>query len=36
MKVLDFQSENLVVDWISFNLEGLIDPRIIADHLGES
>ena len=33
MKVLNFQSENLVVDWISFNLEGLVDPRIIANHL---
>lgn len=33
MKLLDFQPENLVVDWIFFSIEGLIDPRIIADHL---
>lgn len=28
-----FNSENLLVDWISFNLEGLMDPRIIARRL---
>lgn len=33
MKLLNFQSENLKVDWISLNLEGLIDPRIIAHRL---
>ena len=29
-KKLTFESENLEVDWISFNLEGLQDTRIIA------
>jgi hypothetical protein len=33
MKLLSFDSENLALDWISFNLEGLIDPRIIAHRL---
>ena len=28
-----FESENLLVDWISLNLEGLMDPRIIAHRL---
>nr|UKC63234.1 hypothetical protein [Haslea ostrearia] len=35
MKLLNFQSENLVVDWISFNLEGLMDPRIIGNRLSK-
>jgi len=30
-----FESENLLVDWISLNLEGLMDPRIIADRLSK-
>jgi len=30
MSVIDFDSENLVVDWISFNIQGLTDPRTIA------
>ena len=30
MKLLDFQSENLVVDWKSSNFEGLMDPEIIT------
>lgn len=30
-----FNSENLLVDWISFNLEGLMDPRIIARRLSK-
>ena len=30
---LTFESENLVVDYISFNLEGLIDPEIVAHRL---
>jgi hypothetical protein len=30
---LSFKSENLVVDWISFNAKGLIDPRPIAKYL---
>ena len=29
-KKLTFQSENLVVDWISFNIKGLTDPKQIA------
>jgi hypothetical protein len=24
---LSFKSENLLIDWISFNLEGLMDPK---------
>ena len=30
MSVINFDSENLVVDWISFNLEGLTDPKRVA------
>jgi hypothetical protein len=30
---MNFDSENLVVDWISFNLEGLTDPETIARRL---
>ena len=33
MTIIDFDSENLVVDWISLNIEGLMDPRIIAGRL---
>ena len=33
MSVINFDSENLKMDWISFNLDGLIDPKIIADRL---
>lgn len=33
MTILNFDSENLVVDWISFNIQGLTDPRIIARRL---
>ena len=32
---LSFESESLVVDWIAFNLEGLMDPRIIAGRLSK-
>ena len=32
---LSFVSEKLVVDYISFNLEGLMDPRIIAGRLSK-
>jgi len=28
-------SENLVLDWLSFNLEGLMNPRIIANRLSK-
>ena len=30
-----FDSENLKVDWISLNLDGLMDPRIIASRLSK-
>ena len=33
MSVITLDSENLQLDWISFNLEGLIDPKIIAGRL---
>ena len=35
MKFLNFESQNLVVDWISFNIEGLPDPRTIASGLSK-
>jgi hypothetical protein len=37
MAIISFDSENLVVDWVSFNLEveGLEDPKIIAGHLSK-
>ena len=35
MKSLNFDSANLALDWISFNLEGLMDPRIIADRVSK-
>lgn len=35
MKLLNFEYENLVVDWISFNIQGLTDPRRIADGLSK-
>ena len=33
MNVTDLNSENLVVDWLSFKLEGLMDPIIIVNYL---
>ena len=33
MSVITLDLENLQLDWISFNLEGLIDPKIIAGRL---
>jgi len=30
---LSFESENVVVDWIGFNIQGLIDPKPIANYL---
>lgn len=33
MSVITLDSENLQLDWISFNLEGLIDHKIIAGRL---
>ena len=32
---INFQSEKLVVDWISFNIQGLPDPRTIASGLSK-
>lgn len=32
---LSFKSENLVVDWMSFNAKGLTDPQPIAKYLLE-
>jgi hypothetical protein len=36
MKSLNFQSQNLVVDWISFNIQGLTDPRMLNVETGLS
>ena len=33
MKLLNFQSENVIVDWISFNIDGLPNVRVIAEGL---
>jgi hypothetical protein len=33
MGIPNFDSEKLVVDWISFNIQGLTDPQIIARRL---
>ena len=30
---INFNSEGLVVDWISFNLAGLTDPKLLAQRL---
>ena len=35
MNVITLDSENLVVDWFSFNLEGLMNPKIIARRLSK-
>jgi hypothetical protein len=35
MNVINLNSENLIVDWLSFNLEGLMDPIIIANRLSK-
>lgn len=35
MARISFDSENLVVDWVSFNLEGLEDSKIIAGRLSK-
>ena len=32
---LSFESESLLVDWISLNLEGLMDPGILARRLSK-
>ena len=31
--MINFNSENLKIDWISFNIKSLMDPRKIADRL---
>lgn len=36
MKLVNFQSENLVVDYISFNITGCKDPKPIATYLFDS
>ena len=33
MSMINFNSENLKIDWISFNIKGLVDPRKIANRL---
>ena len=35
MKFLNSQSQNVVVNWISFNIKGLPDPLIIARRLSK-
>jgi hypothetical protein len=35
MKLLNFESQNLVVDWISFTIQGLPDPGTIASGLSK-
>lgn len=35
MNVITLDSENLIVDWPSFNLEGLMDSKIIAHRLSK-
>ena len=35
MNVTNLNSENLVVDWLSFNLEGLMDLLIITNRLAK-
>lgn len=35
MNQLSFKSENLIVDWLSFNIKGLLDSRIIASDLSK-
>ena len=35
MKLLTFDSQHLDVDWISFNIQGLTDPKTIASNLSK-
>ena len=35
MKLLNFNSQHLDVDWISFNIQGLADPQTIASNLSD-
>jgi hypothetical protein len=32
---LSLDSESLVVDWVSFNFQGLVDSKIIANRLSK-
>ena len=34
MKLFNFESQNLVVDWVSFNIQGLTDAGTIASIMG--
>ena len=33
MTLFDFESQNLVVDWISINIQDLTDPKLVASGL---
>jgi hypothetical protein len=35
MKLLTFDFQHLDIDWISFNLQGLTDPKIISSNLSK-
>ena len=35
MELLTFDSQHLDVDWVSFNLQGLADPKTIASNLSK-
>ena len=35
MKLFTFDYQHLYVDWISFNLQGLTDPKTIASNLSK-
>lgn len=35
MELLSFYSQHLDVDWVSFNLQGLTDPKTIASNLSK-
>ena len=35
MKLLNFESQNLMIDWISFNIQGLPNPGTIASGLSK-
>ena len=35
MKLLTFDSQHLDVDWISFNIQGLTDPKTICSNLSK-
>ena len=35
MKFLTFDSQHLDVDWLSFNIQGLTEPKTIASNLSK-